>query len=230
MSLWLQIKLQILHGFLHGHAFIKDAMTYGGLAQSQLSGPISYAKSLSKIINHMIVCFISILLMLRGPSAILFGISFGIFDAINRMFCRGARSHICIEIFKHSPTLTDSEPSLSIIFESLSGWIGAAPQHVMPDGIFWRMAQAMCSGALDCSFHSKAPARLGIAGTQISGRHKYFFSAIADTAPFRTFFASGIIWDILSRQKTAKSPSSEVLCFSHADIDNIHTNVCQGQI
>lgn len=84
------------------------------------------------------------LLRICRPATIPWLIVAVIILSVNRMLRRGARPHIGVEVLKAmSPALANSDSSATVVRKVLLFRSSAARNHLLPNGILWRLALAM---------------------------------------------------------------------------------------
>lgn len=148
------------------------------------------AHSPSIELKEPVGAFISLLLSMRSPSAILLGITEIIVDSVYRMTRRRTLSHILQKTLKGLPLLTNSEISLGI-FSCFKRLIAGSPR-------FEIVPATVCSGLSSTSptlgltvlclcfgyhLHCFAAAGFGASLTQCESRDWLFHSAVALAQP-----------------------------------------------
>ena len=86
----------------------------------------------------MVVSLVASLFEWQRPFAILWRIGTFVIDALNRIFLRGAWSHVGQKCVEGSPTFTNSDTALTVIPIRNLVRVGTAGFHAAPDSILWR--------------------------------------------------------------------------------------------
>lgn len=122
-----------------------ESSSYRSVAHSNSSTPFSYSQSFFVKRKKLRVSSVTTIFSRSNPSTILRGVIPVVVDAVNLMF--GARSftHVCKKVFKRiTPSFTNPDSSLSIIFVTLTVFIVAPSFHAVPDVKLWGFCHAMC--------------------------------------------------------------------------------------
>lgn len=136
-------------------AIVRQSSMKSVHAYSQFLGPHRKSLGFSLVCNYTISSLIIMLNRWRSPAAISWGVRSIIVDAINAASF-GNVAHICIEVFKFTPSLTNNYPPTTIVFIFTICWIIAACVHAFPFDVKWGSSHSVPTDAISNLFFQTA--------------------------------------------------------------------------
>jgi hypothetical protein len=157
----------------------------------------------------------------RGPFAILWVIAFVVIYSLDAVSCDfpspslWPSAHVCKEVFKSHPSLTDGDSSPSVIAILTMPFIETSIFHCSPNRPLWSGRPAfpvsvsyVSSAHLDSSFFLEAPTRFSEAIPEIPSSDSCCIAADADALPYG--LPSPVICESFGNRESPESFSHEV--------------------
>ncbi len=156
----------------------------GAVTDPEVTGQVFEASRHAHKGQNLRSFLIDALNVARSPAAVARLITLVVVDAVNGVLLRWHRTHIGNEILEGiSPTRTNGDSLRAVGMERRGGCSCASRDHVAPRFVFPAIRHAVCdrSGAKFLRAETPTRARAG----EVVGLHERFFTAIAQTSPFR---------------------------------------------
>lgn len=157
-------------------------------------GPLHQGESFAAVRYAVVVRSVVLLLFLSGPAAVARLIAFGIIDAVNRVFGRGAFPHIVQKPLVRTPPLADRAGLvMAPVGQAAPNLIGARLISALGVSVLMvallecgRHAIAVVTALLESlgdTFFHQAPTRLAIPKDEPRGRNRPHLAALAAAFP-----------------------------------------------
>ena len=165
-----------------------------------------------------IVSAIALLLRSCGPSAVPRLVVFVAIDAVNRHSRSRGAPHVCDEMLKLHPSLTDCYSSSTVERPKFCRWERASRNHSVPRAIFRSSAHSVslaCLAANASTFAPKASATFNVSCKQAVPPDDFFATASAHALPLaRVSFYSSVARSFSNNSQPSEGLSGETSEFS----------------